>query len=437
MAALDFTTRYGSLEISPPSQPSPWKGEGGTLQNSSFSLRNVLVTQLLAAALIVTLLVGCSNPKEKANGLPQAAHPAVTAAMVIQRATPMTTDVVAEIKAYQEVDLRPRVTGVIDKIYFKPGQEVMKDQLLFLIDPRSYAAAVEDALAGVLDAEASLARIRQDVERYRPLVAENAIPKQIYEQTLQQEKQARALVASRRAQLERVELDLSYTKVRSPVDGQIGLQKIEEGAFASAGNTVLATVSTMDPVHAYFSIPESVYVDFVQRFGGRANARNQADRPIEMFLPDGSRYPSPGQLDFVERTVNASTGTLQLRARFSNADGLLKPGLNVRLRLNPETVENALLVPQRAVGDLLGKQYVLVLSEGDKVEQRFVTMGERSGELWIVREGLKAGERIVVDGLQKAQPGQIVVAKMLQENEISVTKKSVVAEQPTRLAAKQ
>ncbi len=363
-------------------------------------------------------LVACGDSNTK-NELPHAAKPAVTAMQVIERSTTVTADIVAEIKAFREVELRSRVTGVIDQVLFHPGDMVRKDQPLFVIDSRGFAATVNDARAGVADAEASLARIRQDIERYRPLVPENAIPKQTFEQAQAQEKQAEAMVASRKAQLDRAQLDLSYTEVRSPVRGQVGLQKVEEGALASAGSTVLVTVSTLDPVYAYFNVPEAAYVEFARRAGDARGAIERANRPIELFLPDGSAHAHTGKLDFVERAVSASTGTLQVRARFANPGALLKPGMNVRVRVSPETVTNALLVPQRAVGDLLGRQFVLVLDADDKVEQRFVEMGERSGSLWVVRNGLQASDRVIVDGLQKAQPGQIVAPSPITEADLS------------------
>lgn len=335
--------------------------------------------------------------------------PEVVVETLAGRTTPLTVDVVAEVKAYREVDIYSRVSGQLVKQAFKPGQKIKDGDLLFSIDPRAYDEAIIDAQAKLAEAEAVLARARQDVERYKPLLPDNAIPRQTYDQAVASEQQNAAVVKARRAGLERARLDRSYAEVRSPISGQIGLQKLEVGALATAGQTVLATVSTLDPVVAYFSIAEVDYLNLAKRFMQEREAGKSEDKsPIELILADGSVYGEAGAIDFADRALNAATGTLTLRAVFPNPSGLLRPGMTTRVRIVYEVAQDALLIPQKAVTELLGKQFVAVVGEGDKVEQRPITTGPRLGELWLVQSGLKAGERIVVEGVQKAQAGVVV-----------------------------
>ena len=355
-------------------------------------------------AILLVSLVGLNACQEQVK---QAAPPPpeVIVQTVVGQTTPLKVDLVAEIKAYREVDLYSRISGQVIKQTFKPGQKIKEGAPLFVIDPRAYDEAIIDAQAKLAEAEAILARARQDVARYAPLLPDNAIPRQTYDQAVTFEQQNVAIVQARRAGLERARLDRSYADVRSPISGQIGLQKIEVGALATAGQTVLATVSTLDPVVAYFSISEVDYLNFARRFHEQGKT---GQAPIALILADGSTYAQPGQLDFADRALDPATGTLTLRAVFPNSDGLLRPGMNARVRIVQEVAKNALLIPQKAVTELLGKQFASVVGSGDKVEQRPIRTGVRLGELWLVEDGLQAGERIVVEGLQKARPGTIV-----------------------------
>jgi membrane fusion protein (multidrug efflux system) len=303
--------------------------------------------------------------------------------------------------------LRPRVTGLVTQIRFQPGQRVKEDELLMQIDPRPYDEQVTDAQAKLADSEAQLARARQDVARYEPLLPDNAIPRQTYDQAVSQEKSNAAAVVARRASLETARLSRSYAEVRSPITGRIGLQKVEIGALASAGQTVLATVSTLDPMLVYFSVPEIAYLDYVRRQTA-APGKMAAEPPVQLLLADGSLYAHAGKVDFADRALNAATGTLTLRAAFPNPEDLLRPGMNIRIRIVYDVAENAILIPQKAVTEMLGKTFASVVGADNKVEQRPIATGARIGELWLVQSGLKPGERVVVDGLQKARPGTIV-----------------------------
>lgn len=358
-----------------------------------------LTCPLLLGALLAT--GGCKETSKPAPPPP----PEVIVQTLAGQTTPLMVDLVAEVKAYREVNIYPRISGQLIKQSFKPGQKVKEGELLFSIDPRAYDEAIIDAQAKLAEAESVLARARQDVARYKPLLPDNAIPRQTYDQAVAYEQQNTAVAQARRAGLEKARLDRSYADVRSPISGQIGLQKIEVGALATAGQTVLATVSTLDPVVAYFSIPEVNYISFAKRFQAQ---KRESKAPIDLILADGSTYAQSGQLDFTDRALNPATGTLTLRAVFPNPDGLLRPGMNTRVRIVHEVAQNALLVPQKAVTELLGKQFASVVLAGDKIEQRPIRTGARIGELWLVEEGLKAGERIVVEGLQKARPGTVV-----------------------------
>lgn len=336
--------------------------------------------------------------------------PEVTVMHLSAQPARLSLDIVGEIRAFREVDLRARVSGNLMEMTFKPGQEVQEGDLLFVIDPAPYETALANARAGLAQARASLARVRQDVERYKPLLPDNAIPRQVYDQTVAQAAEMQAVVDSRKAEFGRAQLDLDYTRVRSPLSGRIGLQKVEVGTLVSAGQTVLATVSTLNPIVVYFSISENDYLAYTRRTESRRRAghADAAEQAVELVLADGQIYSEKGRIDYIEPTVNPTTGTLTLRAAFTNPDNLLLPGMNSRVRVYYDEIDAALLVPQKAVTETLGKYFVTVIGPGNKAELRPVRLGPRIGELWLVETGLTDGERIVVEGLQKARPGMVV-----------------------------
>jgi len=280
-----------------------------------------------------------------------------------------------------------------------------------VIDTRSLDSAIAEAQARVVESEAALQRAQQDVERYKPLLVDDAIPRQTYEQAVSAEKQAMSVVESRREAVNRARIDRSFAEVKAPVTGQIGLQKVEVGGLATAGQTVLATVSTLDPMVVYISIAEADYIAYTRRFQAASQSGRAPPRPVELFLADGSAYRQPGKFDFADRAINPATGTLTLRAVVPNPDDLLRPGMTGRVRVTYDVVQNAIVIPQQAVTELLGRSFVSVVGEGGKVEQRAVKTGSRvGGDQWLIEEGLSAGETVVVEGVQKARPGTVVKA---------------------------
>lgn len=368
---------------------------------------------LAIAVLALFVLAGFRLAMAAEAGAP--AGPEVTVMTVSPQSARLSLDIVGEVKAMREVELRPRVTGTITAIAFEPGREVKEKDLLFTIDPVPYEVALANARAGLAQAQASLSRVRQDIERYKPLLPDNAIPRQVYDQALAQAAQEEAVVAGRQAAVDKARLDLDYTRVTSPLTGRVGLQKVEVGTLVTAGQTPLVVVSTLDPVVVYFSISENEYLNLAKRQEPQRKAKKKedSDQTVDLLLADGDLYAEKGSLDYVDPTIDPTSGTLTLRAVFANPKRLLRAGMNSRVRVYYDELDAALLVPQKAVTETLGRYFLTVLDDSNRVELRPVKLGARQGDLWLVEEGLRAGERIVVDGIQKARPGMVVTPRAL------------------------
>lgn len=356
-----------------------------------------------AATLVAALLLAACG--RQVAPPPSPPPPEVGVLTVATRTVPLATDIVGDIRASLEIDLRSRASGVIEKQMFRPGQMVKAGDRLFLIDPRALDSAIADAQARLAEAEAGLQRASDDVARYQPLLADDAIPRQTYEQAVSTQQQAASVVASRREAVTRARLDRSYAEVVAPTSGQIGLPKLDVGGLVTAGQTVLATVSSIDPVVVYFSVAEARFLSLARGIRQTTERDRMTGRPVELLLADGSTYPHAGKLDFVDRAVNQATGTITLRAVFPNGEGLLRPGMTGRVRIVHDVVEQAILIPQKAVTELLGKQFVWVVATDGTVQQRPVNAGARVGDQWLIEQGLKAGETVVVEGVQKARAG--------------------------------
>jgi len=376
-----------------------------------------LVLSVISLAVPEVLLAGTEQK--------QVAGPQVKVRLVEPQATDLTLDIVGDVRAYQEVDLRSRVSGNLININFTPGQRVKKGDLLFEIDPGPYATALANAKAGLAQASASYARVQQDVERYKPLLPDNAIPRQVYDQAVAQAAQEAAVVESQKAAVERAQLDLSYTRVVSPLEGRIGLQQVEIGTLITAGQTILARVSTLDPVVVFFSVSENAYLDYMRRAHVKENAtkvkkeeENEAQPGIsvKLILADGSVYDEQGRIDYSDPAINPTTGTLTLRAIFPNPHEFLRAGMSGRVRVYYDRLADAILIPQKAVTDTLGKYFVTVVDDGNVVQLVPVELGQRIGDKWLVKKGLSGGERVVVDGIQKIRPG-MTVESQLEESE--------------------
>ncbi len=323
---------------------------------------------------------------------------------VIQRDAAISKDLIGEVRGSQEVELRARVSGILTGKHFQDGVLVKRGQLLFTIDAREYRAQAAAA-------EAAASRAQLDVERYRPLVAENAISRQVYDNAL-------AVAKQTRAQADAAQLGLEYAEIRAPFDGRIGDADIFEGGLVSAGQTVLASISNAQPAWVYFSVSENDVLDFQRRNGSTEPAEGSVARKVKLTLGDGSEYPLEGTINFSDRALDSRTGTYRLRAEFENPDNALKPGMFARIRVNGENLNQAILVPERAVIQQLGAYFVIVVGPDSKAVQRPVKPGARVGPLWVIDSGLAAGDKIVVEGIQKARPGTLLKPIMVTEAQL-------------------
>ncbi len=359
---------------------------------------------LLSGSLLI--LGGCGGGKAASDAPP----PTVEVATVIQRDTPIYSDWVATLDGYVNAEIQPRVSGYIIKQNYREGAVVRKGDVLFEIDPRPLKAALDQAKAQLAQAEAQLGKATLDVERDTPLAEARAIAQSQLDTELQAKLGAQASVLAAKANVEQAELNLEFTKVTSLVSGIAGIARVQIGNLVGP-TSVLTSVSQVDPIKAYFTVSEQVFLDFHRRFPTEQSVEAQRKRiPLQLMLGDGSTYEHTGTISFADREVNAATGTIRIAGVFPNPNNLLRPGGYGRVRLSARTAVGAMLIPQRAVTELQGSYQVAVVSADNKVSIRSVTVGDRVGNLWIVTDGLKAGERVIVEGQLKIRDGTVVNA---------------------------
>lgn len=406
---------------------------------------------VLLVAVAAGLTAGCADKaalKVEASNLQP---PTVVTAEVEQRTVPIYSEFVGQTKAQVTVELRARVEGVLEKIYFREGQPVRKGALLFSIDKRPFQATLDSAKAvlakseadlaqasqradvlqakaELADAQATLSKAVQDLRRIEPLAREKAVTELELDAAVAAEKSAQAGVDAKQANLTNLEgsvkytiaraaaevsaakakitqaqLDLSYCDIYAPINGIIGFKNVDVGNLVGRGEaTLLATVSSSDPLLVDFNLSE---VEFLNLTSPESVGKKKVDRKIELILSDESRHPYEGQLQVVDRTVDPQTGTMKVEVSFPNPRSYLRPGQFARLRAVVAERENAVLVPQRAVQELQGAKTVMVVDEHNKVSLRTISVGDKSENFVVVLQGLNPGERVIVEGMQKVKPG--------------------------------
>jgi membrane fusion protein (multidrug efflux system) len=330
----------------------------------------------------------------------------------MQQDVPQYTECIATLDGYVNAQIQPQVTGYLLKQNYQEGTVVHEGQVLFEIDPRPFEATLQQAKGQLSQAEAQLGKTKLDVARDTPLAKESAIPQAQLDNDIQANEAAQAMVAVAKAQVEQVELNLGFTKVRSLVNGVAGLAKGQIGDLVSP-TTLLTTVSQVEPIKAYFAISEQEYLGFAQRISAVAEGKRRVgeQKILELVLSDGSVYRRRGWVVFADRQVDVKTGTIRMAGAFENPGGILRPGMFGRVRAVTGIAKDALLVPQRSVVETQGTYSVVVVGSNNQASIRPVKIGERVGQMWVITEGVKAGEQVIAEGMQKAREGVTVRPK--------------------------
>lgn len=386
------------------------------LENVKRTWGKGLAVSLAIAGLFI--FAGCGNKQAQQQ---KTGAVAVKSMQVIKRDTPNLYEFTGFVEAQQEANITANVSGKITSKNFNGGDWVEAGQVLFSIDQRTYRANVLNAQAGVASARTELARLETDAQRYAKLYEQHAVSRQAYDLALAQRDQAQAAVKAREALLENAQISMGDTDVRAPFAGKISTSDLSVGNYVTAGQTVLATMSNTNPVRIKFSISENEYLALAKAY---TDAGVNSLQDLKLILSDGTVYEGSGAVDQVNREISGNTGALTLKARFSNDSNILLPGMFARLQANAGTRKNAVLIPQRAVKEMLYKKFVFVIGNDNKVDMREVTLGARVGKLWLVEKGLNGDETIVVEGIQKVNKGSEVKATAMTEAELSTESSS-------------
>jgi len=369
--------------------------------------------------LVIGLIIGAVYPK-RVSGAQPSAPAAVEVVQVEQKDVPIFGEWIGTLDGFTNADVRAQVTGYLLRQGYQEGAFVKKGQLLFEIDPRPFQASLDQAKGQLAQAQAQLAnaeavqrRTQLDVDRYTPLAKEQAASQQDLDNAVQNNLAAKATVATAEAQIktdeaavETAQINLDFTLLVAPIDGIAGQAQLQVGALVNVTSGPVTSVSTVDPIKVYFTVGEPQYLAWRKRFPTETT-REAADKNLhlQLILADGSTYAHEGTFYFADRQVNESTGAIRLAGLFPNPGNVLRPGGFGKVRAVIRLEHNALLVPQRAVTELQGGYQVATVDDQNKVNIRPVTVGERVGSEWVIAEGLKPGERVIAEGVQKVRPG--------------------------------
>jgi RND family efflux transporter MFP subunit len=359
-------------------------------------------------ALFSSAMLGCGRTQAAAPPLP----PEVRVAPVVQQDVPVYSEWVASLDGYVNAQVRPQVSGYIIRQNYKEGSLVRKGEVMFEIDPRPFQAALDRAKGDLAQAQAQLGKSTLDVERDTPLAEAKAIAKSQLDTEIQAKLGAQALIESDKAVVEQAELNLEWTKVTSLVDGIAGIAQIQIGNLVGS-NSILTSVSQLEPIKAYFPISEREYV-LVQKHSNAIPSKHDIGffgNSLELILTDGSLYAQKGKILLADRQVDPNTGTIRIVAAFPNPGNILRPGQYGRVRVETGIKRGALLTPQSAVAQSQGSYQVAVVGGDRKVSMRSVKPGQTVGTMWVIDEGLKPGEQVVVEGLQRVKEGSLVTPK--------------------------
>ncbi len=367
-----------------------------------------LAVRGIVAAFALAALAACqkSTPTQAPGGMPP---PEVTVAVVETRDMPANFEYVAQISGVREVEIRPRVSGILEKWNFTEGGKVVAGQSLFTIDAAPYRAALAKADADLVSAQASFDQAKRNAVRLKPLYEAKAVSQKEYDDATSGEQVAGANVKAGQAAVTEARLNLSYTRVEAPISGITSRAMQSEGSLVQAQQTLLTKISQIDPVHVIFSFTEAEHLKFSRAVAdGTLRLPKDGKFDVKLKLSDGSEYARPGKVDFTDVRVDPSTGTIDARAVIGNPQGLLRPGQFARVQLSGGVRPNAIAIPQRSVLEGPGTKIVLTVNAQGIVEPRPVQVGDWAGEEWIITGGLKAGDQVIVDGVVKARPGSLV-----------------------------
>jgi RND family efflux transporter MFP subunit len=396
------------------------------MRKTNTKISSISFILILAAITIFTINLTSCGKSDKDKAAPEMT---VTVDQAKSETVPLYLDYVGTLQSIESVDINARVEGFLVERAFKDGADVKEGDLLFVIDPRPFEASLIAAKAQLSEDLAVLSYAREQVKRYKPLVEKDYITRDAYDEYVTQATEARAVVEADRANVVQAELDLSYCTMYAPFDGRIGRRLVDVGNLVGAGgeSTLLATMVQLDPIYIYFNVAERDIPEIIKQ-------QNTTPLTFSIVLPDESKHPQDGTIDFVDNQVDVTTGTITLRGVVPNTSKTLLPGQYAKVQLLLEQQPNTIVVPSQAIGEQQGDTFVYVVGSDNKVEFREVTAGGSYGEVRIIEKGLTAGETVIINGLQKVKPG--ITVKTETQAEADAKKKAAASPTPTGTKSK-